>query len=335
MDDRVCAVVVTYNRRELLMECLEALKNQTRPLDCIYIVDNNSQDGTGRFLYEKGYLDKVPPETGEMVGEVTHYHQKIGINYTRLPENLGGAGGYYEGLKKAHQSSCQWMWLMDDDAFPDRKALEELSKYFHRDDRVALASVVQDVDHHILEDTRGYFDFNHIFPDIPKPLTPRDYQESEFVEIDFASFVGILLNKKAIDSAGFPKKEFFMIHDDVEYCIRIRRACRILLVTSSIIYHPLLTRGGSTINFLGRSIEKIPSDEFWMEYYATRNFIWIGKTYHTSKKFYGELLVNYLKTLFLILFFYDYKYKKAMVITHAYLDGLNGNFDNDKAKRYI
>lgn len=38
----VVAVVVTYNRIELLKECIDALKAQTYPLYKIIIVDNYS-----------------------------------------------------------------------------------------------------------------------------------------------------------------------------------------------------------------------------------------------------------------------------------------------------
>ncbi len=46
----VAAVVVTYNRKVLLKECLDALLAQTRPLDSIIVVDNASTDGTRVFL---------------------------------------------------------------------------------------------------------------------------------------------------------------------------------------------------------------------------------------------------------------------------------------------
>ena len=52
--ETVCVVVVTYNRKELLIECLEALSKQTRPLDGIYIIDNASADGTPELLLGKG-----------------------------------------------------------------------------------------------------------------------------------------------------------------------------------------------------------------------------------------------------------------------------------------
>ena len=57
----VISVVVTYNRKELLLECIEALIKQTYELEKIIIIDNNSTDGTYDSLKDKGYLenDKV------------------------------------------------------------------------------------------------------------------------------------------------------------------------------------------------------------------------------------------------------------------------------------
>ena len=60
-DNTVCAVVVTYNRKNLLLECLEAIRKQTRPVDAIYIIDNASTDGTPEVLKENGYILELPP----------------------------------------------------------------------------------------------------------------------------------------------------------------------------------------------------------------------------------------------------------------------------------
>jgi len=62
MSDSVCAVVVTYNRKNLLIECLEALRKQTRPIQGIYLIDNASTDGTPELLLEKGYISELPPQ---------------------------------------------------------------------------------------------------------------------------------------------------------------------------------------------------------------------------------------------------------------------------------
>ncbi len=54
---RVCAAVVTYNRKALLVECLVALLAQTYAVEQIFFVDNASTDGTEALLRERGLLD--------------------------------------------------------------------------------------------------------------------------------------------------------------------------------------------------------------------------------------------------------------------------------------
>lgn len=100
----VCAIVVTYNRKELLRECLAALAAQTRPPDRVLVVDNASSDGT-QAMVEAEYEE---------------------VELLALPTNQGGAGGFHEGMKRAHVDGAEWLWLMDDDTIPRPDALAEL-----------------------------------------------------------------------------------------------------------------------------------------------------------------------------------------------------------------
>lgn len=59
---KISAVVVTFNRKKLLLECLNALRNQTYPLDAIFIIDGPSTDGTPEALLECGYIKELPPK---------------------------------------------------------------------------------------------------------------------------------------------------------------------------------------------------------------------------------------------------------------------------------
>ena len=72
--NNVAAVVVTYNRRQLLNENLTCLLAQSRPVDII-VIDNASTDGTFESL-------------GELIDSGR-------INYYNTGSNLGGAGGFF------------------------------------------------------------------------------------------------------------------------------------------------------------------------------------------------------------------------------------------------
>jgi len=53
----ICAVVVTFNRKKLLLNCLGALKAQTRQLSHIVVIDNASTDGTADFLVQHNWTN--------------------------------------------------------------------------------------------------------------------------------------------------------------------------------------------------------------------------------------------------------------------------------------
>ncbi|MGB9767171.1 MAG: glycosyltransferase [Sulfurihydrogenibium sp.] len=129
MKDTVCAVVVTYNRKQLLIECLESLRKQTRPVQGIYLIDNASTDGTPDLLLEKGYINELPPkslsEPWEKEFEIKNLTDgsPIRLHYVRMHENTGGAGGFHEGVKRAYEKRYDWLWLMDDNTIPTNEVL--------------------------------------------------------------------------------------------------------------------------------------------------------------------------------------------------------------------
>lgn len=330
MKENISAVVVTYNRKELLSKCICSLLNQTIKLNTIYIIDNNSTDNTEDLLLEKGIITELSDNN-----ESTNIIDETLINYIKLPENIGGAGGFYEGVKRAYDDGSQWIWIMDDDAFPTKTCLEELIPYTTLEDTVALASLKVDLDGNILYHHRGYFNFNHGLP-IQEPITYEDTLQ-ETKEIDMVSFVGLLINRKAISEIGFPKKEFFIHADDLEYCIRLRSVGKIRLINKSIIKHAEgSVKGTFTKTFMGKKVNRRPFDKLWINFFMPRNLIWIGKKYSTNKiSFYTTILKNYILTIIGIIIFDDNKIRRIRFYTNSYKDGLTSNFDNKKAKKIL
>ncbi len=358
--ETTCAVVVTYNRKQLLLECLEALIKQTRSLEAIYIIDNASSDGTPELLKEKGYINRLPPEIlsghwatkstidaqmSPPVHKVSSSSDKlinpslINIHYVRIHENTGGAGGFHEGVQRAYKKGYDWLWLLDDDAEPKEDALERSSEYFNDERLSALANLEVDKKGDILHHDRGYFNFSDVFKHVVRPIRGEEINSSKSIEIDHASFVGILISKKAIEEVGYPNKHFFIHYDDVEYCIRLRQIGKILLIRDSVICHKEQAREKNTEdkrNFLGRNSIRISYEKLWLSYYGTRNLTWLSKKYASNKlSFYFDILVAYFRSLLDIILFDNNKPKRVNFLTNAYLDGMKGIFDNDKPKRIL
>lgn len=327
--ETVCAVVVTYNRKELLLECLASLLDQTKPLDAIYLIDNASTDGTPEVLLDNGYLSKIPDKVIDVPWELTIDNNKksIKIHYVRMHKNTGGAGGFYEGIKRAHQNGYNWLWIMDDDAEPHSDSMEILAKYFQDDSIVALANSVIKPNGEIALMHRGKTNFDNMFPAIQKPIPLEDYNK-ESVEIDTASFVGLLVRSSAVNKIGYPMKEFFIHNDDIEYCLRLMTVGKIILIPDSKINHKEASHSIS---------RRIPYDKLWLSYYGQRNLIVLANKYSTNKiKFYLKLIIEIIKNIIgIILFDKNHKINRILFVISSNYDGLKENFDNNKAKKIL
>lgn len=320
---KIAAVVVTFNRKQLLLECLQALINQTHKIDAIYIVDNASTDGTPELLIEKGFIEEYQcsVESMKILNNITLY-------YKRLKENLGGAGGFYEGLKSTFEKGYDWYWIMDDDAIPEPDSLSKLVKHIYEKDVVALACKVIDNNGKISEMHRGFFNYRKLFPVLQDPLKIEEYQNDR-IEIDFASFVGILVNRQAIEKIGFPRAEFFIHNDDLEYCIRLRKVGKILLIPNSVIRHKeVATKSLIHKKFLWIQSTRKSIEGYWISYYAPRNLIvTINENYPNKFIVFIKALKYYFKQIIGIMLFDDYKYKRVKLLTKSYSDGFMGNLE--------
>ena len=343
-DSGVCAVVVTFNRKNLLLECLESLRKQSISLDSIYVIDNASSDGTGELLLENGYIGKLSPmdhpRTWSKCYSIYNFVdcENIDLHYVRLAQNTGGAGGFYEGVKRAYEDGYDWLWLMDDDAEPVEDALEKLSKYFNAKNVAALASVVMAMDNKISPYHRKFADFNSLRNFyLTKIVDPELIEENEVLDIDDASFVGILINRRSIKEVGFPKKEFFIHNDDTEYCIRLRETGRILLIRDSTVYHKEFgTTNCTKKNFLGQTFNRLNYENYWISYYYMRNNICLLKKYRVPYPYFLVMLLgSWFVSVSAIILLDDHKLKRIRFVTSAYADGFKGNFDNKKPKEIL
>lgn len=222
MNEKVCAVVVTYKRPELLKNCLRALQNQTRLPDEILVVDNNSSDGTLEMLSREFPAVKTLP---------------LGVN-------LGGAGGFHHGIKWAMDNGFDFALVMDDDGIPDSRCLEfllEKANFLSAEmgqPVVCGARCVQ-----IDDETRLAF---------PSPLRGEFGESTRDVSVlknamdenrvlpGWASFMnGVLFPRTIVEKVGLPRAEMFIWGDEVEYAKRIKSAgYELITVFDAVHKHP-------------------------------------------------------------------------------------------------
>ena len=245
MNYKIAAVVVTYNRLELLKQCINSLRNQTHKLDEIIIVNNSSTDGTLEWLNQQNDLTLI------------------------TQENSGSAGGQFTGIKTAYEKGFDWIWCFDDDCLPDQNALQNLVIHIS-DDRKVLNSIVLSSENS-QNLSFGLYDKN-------KNKVYRNLSEIENELIPSANFFnGTLLNNEIVKKVGLPIKELFIRGEEYEYFLRIKRAgLKIFTIRSAKVYHPSEIKIIMD-NFLFR-YEYLELDHL-KRFYFIRNLIYITKVY--------------------------------------------------------
>lgn len=221
MEKRVAVIVVTYNRKSLLMENINCLLEQSRReiLDII-VIDNASTDGT------KDSLSK--------------YISSKQIIYINTGANLGGAGGFQYGIKYAASHNYDYIWVMDDDCMPQPTALEEFLNVDRQlgTDYGFLSSKVLWKDKTICTmNVQRRTVFKNV-TDFSRPIVP----------VTMASFVSLFIPAKVVLDVGLPIKEFFIWTDDWEYTRRISRKYKCYLANKSLVIHKSKSNIGANIS---------------------------------------------------------------------------------------
>lgn len=281
------AVVVTFNKKKMLVECLTALLNQSLSLDGVVVLDNGSSDGT------KEYLKKVKDSRIHPVFSET---------------NLGGAGGFNRAIKAAMTLKPTAVWVMDDDSIVKNDALEKL------------------VDaKNLLQNQFGFLSSNVIWTDgqpclMNIPGVTKVWNEKAadgLVKLDRASFVSMYINAEAIKKVGFPISEFFIWGDDIEFSQRISKQFPSYLVGDSVVVHKM--KENAEVNILIDDPVRISR-----YFYDIRNKFYRFRKQGTKAlfKFLGQTTFLCLKVIFK---HNSFKLRKLEVILHGVIAGISFN----------
>ena len=226
LNNNIVAVIVTYNRKELLRESIDALLKQSKSKCDILVIDNDSTDGTYDFIKD--------------------YDKKNKIIYINTGSNLGGAGGFNFGLRKACELGYEYVWIMDDDCIVHKDTLD---KFLLADKKLNgnygfLSSKVLWKDGSICVMNKQKKTFGKWLKDF----------DTNYQKIAMASFVSMFVKTSVIKEFGLPIKDFFIWTDDWEFSRRISRKLNCYFISNSVVTHKCKENIGASIDVVDGDI---------------------------------------------------------------------------------
>ena len=254
-------VIVTYNRLQLLKEVVGSIREQTYRDFNIIVVNNGSTDDTLDWLNEQ---------------------QDI-ITITQA--NLGGAGGFYTGMKYVAERHYDFCWVMDDDVITSPTALSELLSAYGKSDNIGfVCSKVIGLQGQPMN--TPVVDTRCVDGNYPYYYDLIDYN---MIRVVNATFVSVLFPVRVIREVGLPYKEYFIWGDDSEYTTRVsyKRIC--YLACNSVVTHK---RADQKMLDFNTETDKNRLKNFFYHYRNSgyNTLLWEG--FHNKR----SLITGYLRT---------------------------------------
>lgn len=207
--DRVCAVVVARNRPKDVASLLYRISRQSRPLQDVVVVDNGDDNETPILCATSG------------------------VHYIRSMANLGGAGGFALGILLALARGADYIWLWDDDGYPESDDCLKKLLAFHR---AGLAELVAPLVLDAANPSKSAYDYRVG----GKYQRDRSAIQSEAVlDGQVHPFNGVLFSSSLVHKHGVPDVRLFIYGDEVDFIWRLQDAGdRIVTLTDATACHP-------------------------------------------------------------------------------------------------
>lgn len=239
----ISVILITYNRMDDLIECIESLRSQKYGRFEIIVVDNNSTDGT-------------PEQIGDRFPNV---------NLIRLDENLGVAGARNVGFR--HARGDIHVVIDDDCIVKDPDLLTKVDAFFEHNDGVGILAF------RILNYDTGKIS-RHEFPHKKKRRDHQMFETTYFVG------AGHAIRRELFEKIGYLYEAYFFTFEEMDFSWRALEAgYRIVYSPDVTVYH----KASASARPSWRKVYYSMRNRFWFcytflpwYYIITHMLIWGG-----------------------------------------------------------
>jgi hypothetical protein len=222
-DPKVVVVVLSWNRREDTLACVRSVLGSSYHNLEILLVDNASSDGT----------------------EVTLRGAFPHVRCLQTGSNLGYAGGNNKGTHWALAHGADYVLLLNDDTLVSPSCLEELVGFCERNATVGAAGpLVCFADSPEVVQTAGMrLQMTGVrVHQIGAGERAERFREPR-VGVDCVNGVALFARRAALEGVGPLDEDYFLYNEEVDWCLRARRAgWELAVVPAARVLHKISAR---------------------------------------------------------------------------------------------
>jgi GT2 family glycosyltransferase/glycosyltransferase involved in cell wall biosynthesis len=252
---KVSIVIVNWNVKEYLTDCLDSIKLHLKdyPHEVI-VVDNNSQDGS---------VDEI---------SINYPDVKLIVNKT----NEGFAKANNKALKEC---SAEYIVLLNPDCIIKSNTIQIMVEFMEKNQRCAILGPKLVNENNTLQPSCRNFLANWhlalshlVFKFLPAKYRGRfiyEFSNHDTIrEVDWMVGACLATRRKALEDVGGLDEDFFMFHEDTDWCYRFKKK------GWKVIFNPEAV----VIHFGNKSSQKKWGDTFILKYLESKH-IFIKKHY--------------------------------------------------------
>lgn len=216
----VSIVILNWNGKEVLVDCLESVFKLDYPVHEVIVVDNGSTDGSVEMM-ETDYADRV--------------------HVIALEKNLGAPGGRNYGMQRVVETGVDYAFCLDNDLTIAPDAISKLIKVMDRDPKIVMAGAL------ILHQDRPdvIFSAGHIInwtQNLVGTLGAGEKLHGQFTDIWDVDYVGsgaVLVSAGYIHDHGvFDESYIGYGYEDTEYGYRAKNlGLRVVCCADARVWH--------------------------------------------------------------------------------------------------
>jgi GT2 family glycosyltransferase len=297
-------VICNYNKKDYVLQCIQAVLESTIKDYDIYVVDNASTDGSAQAIQE---------QYGSAVTVI--------CNET----NLGGSGGFNTGIRLVAEKGYSYICCLDNDALLDENALVEMRDFLQENKKVGMvgAKIFHMHDPSRIQqyglkiDFEKYQTSSYYFDEIENETIPQ------IMYCDTVPACAVMLPLEVVKEVGVMPEDNFIYWDDTEWGYLVKQAgYQVAAIASAKALHEM------------GSLQK--KSNTFTQYYMWRNRIHFFLKYTPASNA-EQMSISLLSAVFQEIFeaMYNGEHNISQTIIMAYKDALEGVRGKAKVGRIL